>query len=52
MTRVECNLAIKEWLEEISEELKFLTKRKEEAEKELDEFLNRVENLDNTLSSF
>jgi len=52
MTRVECNIAIKEWLEEISEELKFLMKRKEEAEKELDEFLNRVENLDNTFSSF
>jgi len=52
MTREECNLAIKEWLEEISEELGFLTKRKEEVEKEMDEFLNRVKSLNNNFSTF
>ncbi|HYB67981.1 MAG TPA: ParB N-terminal domain-containing protein [Candidatus Acidoferrales bacterium] len=40
----ECSLAIKQWLEEISEELDFLTKKKEEVEKEKEEFLNRVKN--------
>jgi len=44
MTGEEGNLVIKEWREEISEELEFLTKRKEEAEKELEEFLSRVKN--------
>ncbi|MDI6847023.1 MAG: ParB N-terminal domain-containing protein [Candidatus Bathyarchaeia archaeon] len=52
MTKEKCNLAIKEWLEEISEELGFLTKRKEEVEKELEEFLSRVKNLNDDLSSF
>lgn len=52
MTREECNLAIKEWLEEISEELEFLTKRKEEVEKEMEEFLSRVKNLNDDLSFF
>ncbi|MEM3696234.1 MAG: ParB N-terminal domain-containing protein [Candidatus Bathyarchaeia archaeon] len=47
MTKEECNLAIKEWLEEISEELEFLTKRKEEVEKEMEEFLNRIKGLNN-----
>jgi hypothetical protein len=47
MTREECNLAIKEWLDEISEELEFLTKRKEEVEKEMEEFLNRIKDLNN-----
>ena len=42
MTREECAFAIKEWMEEISEELEFLTKRKEEVEREMEEFLNRV----------
>jgi hypothetical protein len=41
----ECSLAIKEWLEEISEELGFLTNRKAEVEKEREEFLNRVKSL-------
>ena len=41
----ECGLAIKQWLEEISEELDFLTKKKAEVEKEREEFLNRVKNL-------
>jgi len=41
----ECSLAIKQWLEEISEELDFLTKKKAEVEKEKEEFLNRVKNL-------
>ncbi|MGB9777915.1 MAG: ParB N-terminal domain-containing protein [Candidatus Bathyarchaeales archaeon] len=47
MTKEECNLAIKEWLEEISEELEFLTKRKEEVEREMEEFLNRIKSLNN-----
>jgi hypothetical protein len=46
MTRPECVLAIKEWLEEISEELQFLTGRKREVENEMAEFLNRIKNLD------
>jgi len=46
MTDKECSLAIKEWLEEISEELEFLSKRKEEVEKEKAEFLDRVKNLE------
>jgi hypothetical protein len=41
----ECSLAIKQWLEEISEELDFLTKKKAEVEKEKEEFLNRVKDL-------
>jgi hypothetical protein len=41
----ECSLAIKQWLEEISEELDFLIKKKAEVEKEKEEFLNRVKNL-------
>ena len=52
MTREECKLAIKQWLEEISEELEFLTRRKEEAEREMSEFLNRVKNLGNNFSPF
>lgn len=47
MTDKKCNLALEEWLKEISEELEFLTRRKEEVEKEMSEFLNRVRNLDN-----
>lgn len=42
MTLKECDLAIKTWLGEISEELEFLTRRKEEVEKELSEFQLRV----------
>jgi hypothetical protein len=52
MTREECKLAIKQWLGEISEELEFLTRRKEEAEREMSEFLNRVKNLGNNFSPF
>ena len=51
MTDGECSLAIKEWLDEISEELEFLTKRKEEVEKEKEDFLNRVKNLGKSLST-
>jgi len=51
-TKEECNLTIKEWLEEISEELEFLTKRKEEAEKEMAEFLNRIKSLNNGFPTF
>ena len=50
MNREECSQAIKEWLEEISEELEFLTKRKGEVEKEKEEFLNRVKSLNNNSS--
>jgi len=52
MTREECRLAIKQWLGEISEELEFLTRRKEETEREMSEFLNRVKNLGNGFSTF
>jgi len=52
MTPKECSFAIKEWLGEISEELEFLTKRKEEVEKEMMEFLNRVKTWGNNLSFF
>jgi len=52
MTATECNRAIEDWLDEISEELEFLTKRKEEVEKEMGEFLNRVKNLDDDISLF
>jgi hypothetical protein len=49
LNRKECRLAIKEWLKEILEEIEFLTKRKEEVEKEMEEFLNRIKNLNNNL---
>jgi hypothetical protein len=52
MTREECKLSIKQWLEEISEELEFLAKRKEEVQREMSEFLNRVKNLGNNFSPF
>jgi hypothetical protein len=52
MTEEECSFAIKDWLEEISEELQFLKKRREEVEKEMEEFLNRVKSLDNGFSTF
>jgi hypothetical protein len=48
--RKECKLAIKEWLDEISEELEFLAKREEEVQKEKGEFLNRVKSLNNGFS--
>jgi len=47
ITRAECKLSIKEWLQEISEELEFLAKRKEEVEREMAEFLNRIKSLNN-----
>jgi hypothetical protein len=52
MAREECKLAIKEWLAEISEELEFIARRKEEAEREMKEFINRVKNLGNNFSTF
>jgi hypothetical protein len=52
MTSKECSLAIEEWLGEISEELEFLVKRKEEVEREKEDFLNRVKNLEKALSTF
>jgi len=47
MTDKECSLAMEQWLEEISEELEFLSKRMEEVEREKEEFLNRVKGLAN-----
>ena len=47
MTDRECSLAIRQWLEEISEELEFLSKRMEEVETEKKEFLNRVKGVAN-----
>jgi Ni,Fe-hydrogenase maturation factor len=47
MTDKECSLAMEQWLEEISEELEFLSKRMEEVEREKEEFLNRVKGLVN-----
>jgi hypothetical protein len=47
MTMDECKKAIKEWLEEMIEELDFLTKRREEVEKEIGDFLNRVKGINN-----
>jgi len=42
MTATECSIAMEYWLEEISEELEFLSRRREEVEREKEEFLNRV----------
>jgi hypothetical protein len=52
MNSKECKTAIRDWLEEISEELEFLTKRKEEVGKEREEFLNRIRTLENGFSTF
>lgn len=48
MTPEESRKAIKGWLEEISEELEFLKRRIEEVEKEREEFINRIKNLNNS----
>ena len=45
MTNKECSLAIREWVEEISEELEFLAKRRAEVEREKEEFMDRVKGL-------
>ena len=45
LTSRECSLALEQWLEEISEELEFLSRRTEEVEREREEFLNRVKGL-------
>ena len=42
LTAKESNVALGQWLEEISEELEFLSRRMEEVEREKEEFLNRV----------
>jgi len=52
MTLKECRMAIEEWLEEISEELGFLAKRKEEVEKEKEDFINRVKTLENAFPDY
>lgn len=46
MTMEECKGKIKEWLEEISEEMEFLRKRIYEVEKEREEFLIRIKELE------
>lgn len=46
MAHERCNFAIKKWLDEISEEVEFLAKKKEEVERELREFQNRVKTLE------
>jgi hypothetical protein len=46
-TDKDCSAAFEDWLKEISEELEFLIRRKEEVEKEMSEFLNRVKDLNN-----
>ena len=45
LTPQESNVALEQWLGEISEELEFLSRRKEEVEKEKEEFLSRVKGL-------
>jgi hypothetical protein len=52
MTKKESREAIKEWLDEITEEQEFLAKRTEEVQKEKEEFLNRVKSLNNGFSAF
>jgi len=47
MTGEECSLAMGQWLEEIREELDFLSKRMEEVQREKEEFLNRMKGLAN-----
>lgn len=42
MTERECEQAIRDWLSEVSEELEFLSKRREEVEKERAELLHRI----------
>lgn len=48
LTPKESRAALEQWLDEISEELDFLSKRTEEVEREKKEFLNRVKSLSNT----
>lgn len=45
MSDEECSLAMEQWLEEMCEELEFLSKRIAEVEKEKREFLDRVKSL-------
>jgi gas vesicle protein len=41
-TKQQCKHEIKEWQEEITEELEFLTKRKQEAKKEMKDLQKRT----------
>jgi len=50
MTKKEGSTAIRDWMEEIHEEIDFLTKRKKEVEKEMEEFLHRIKHLNNGFS--
>jgi hypothetical protein len=47
LTPKECDAELEQWLEEIFEELEFLSRRREEVEREKEEFLNRVKGLAN-----
>jgi len=51
-TPEESRKAIKGWLEEISEELEFLKQRIDEVEKEREEFINRIKNLNSNNHNF
>jgi hypothetical protein len=44
----ECKIMLKDWLDEIYEELEFLRKRINEVEKEKEEFINRIKNFEVT----
>ena len=48
MSDEECELAIRDWLEEIEEELEFLSKRRKEVENEMTEFLRHLRSNGNT----
>jgi hypothetical protein len=52
MSLEECKTAIKDWVEEITEELEFLNKRRDEVKRELKEFLERIKKLNNNFLVF
>jgi len=52
MSMEECKMAIKDWVNEITEELEFLNKRRGEVERELKEFLDRIKKLNNNFLTF
>jgi hypothetical protein len=49
--REKCYVAFRKWLDEISEELEFLARRKDEVESEQKELLNRIKNIDYAFSA-
>jgi hypothetical protein len=52
MTLEDCKKAIKEWLEEMIEEQNFLTKRREDVEREIGDFLRRVKGVNSNLLNY